>query len=150
MPASVAVRSLSDLMAEDASSMRTSLQLLGALAAVALILGLCGIYSVVAYGTERRFHEIGIRMAVGARPWNIVSLVVSGALLQSVIGVAFGLLLCALTTRLLATQLYKTSPLDPPTLVAVVAVVIACAGCASLIPAIRAAFARPSVTLRYE
>ncbi len=150
MPAAVAVRSLSDLMAEDASSMRTSLQLLGALAAVALLLGLCGIYSVVAYGTERRFHEIGIRMAVGARPWNIVSLVVSGALLQSAIGVAFGLVLCALTTRLLATQLYKTSPLDPPALIAVVAVVIACAGCASLIPAIRAAFARPSVTLRYE
>lgn len=150
IPASVAVRSLNDLMAEDASSMRTGLQLLGALAAVALILGLCGIYSVVAYGTERRFHEIGIRMAVGARPWSIVSLVVSGALLQTAIGVAFGLLLCAFTTRLLATQLYKTSPLDPPTLIAVAAVVIACAGCASLIPAIRAAFARPSITLRYE
>lgn len=150
MPANVQVTSLDDLVAQDASGMRTSMELLGALAAVALILGLCGIYSVVAYGTERRFHEIGIRMAVGARPWNIISLVVGGALVQCAIGVAFGLLLCALTTQLLATQLYKTSPLDPPALTSVVAIVIACAAFASFIPACRAAFARPSSTLRYE
>ena len=150
LPATVQVTSLDDLVAQDASGMRTSMELLGALAAVALILGLCGIYSVVAYGTERRFHEIGIRMAVGARPWNIISLIVGGALVQCAIGVALGLLLCALTTQLLAGQLYKTSPLDPTALAAVVALIVACAGCASLIPACRAAFARPSSTLRYE
>jgi putative ABC transport system permease protein len=150
MPANVDVTSLDDLVAQDASGMRTSLELLGALAAVALILGLCGIYSVVAYGTQRRFHEIGIRMAVGARPWNIISLVVGNALAQSAAGVAFGLVLFALTAQLLASQLYKTSPLDPFTLAGVVALIIACAGCAALIPACRAAFARPSSTLRYE
>ena len=150
MPGTVEIRSLDDLVAQDTSTMRTSLVLLGVLAAVALLLGLCGIYSVVAYGTERRFHEIGIRMAVGARPWNILSLIVGSALLQSLAGVAFGLVLCAFTGRLLATQLYKTSPLDPPALLAVAALTIACAGCAALLPAVRAAFARPSETLRYE
>lgn len=146
----VTVTSLPDLVAQDASGMKTSLELLGALAAVALILALFGIYGVVAYGTERRFHEIGIRMAVGARPWNIVSIIVGSSLVQAMIGVACGLVLCALTTQLLATQLYKTSPLDPPALIAVAAVLLACTACASIIPAWRAAFMRPSETLRYE
>jgi ABC-type antimicrobial peptide transport system permease subunit len=146
----VSLSSLDDLIAKDASGMRTSLELFGALAAVALLLGLCGIYSVVAYGTERRFHEIGIRLAVGARPWNIISLIIGDALVQGAIGVVAGLVLCGLTMQLLASQLYKTSPLDPPSLAAVIALIIACTGCASAIPAFRAAFARPSATLRYE
>jgi putative ABC transport system permease protein len=146
----VSFKSLDDYVAADAAGVRTSLELLGALAAVALLLGLCGIYSVVSYGTERRFHEIGIRVAVGARPQNILSLIVSNALLQGTIGVGAGIVLCAFTTRLLSSELYKTSPLDPATLVGVVAVMIGCTAIAALIPACRAALARPASTLRYE
>lgn len=147
---SVTLSSLDDLVAQDSSGMRTSMELLGSLALVALILGLCGVYSVVAYGTERRFHEIGIRLAVGARPWDILSLIMRSVLAQCAAGVVLGIVLYALTTQLLSAQLYNTSPLDPLVLVAVIAVIIACASLASLIPASRAAFTRPSATLRYE
>lgn len=150
MPGTVAVQSLDSLVRQNASGMRTSMELLGTLAAVALILALFGIYSVVAYGTERRFHEIGIRVAVGARPWSIVSLIVRSALLQGAVGVIFGLVLCALSTGLLASLLYKTSPLDPASLSAVTVLFLICTACASLIPASRAALMRPSETLRYE
>lgn len=150
MPSTVAVSSLDDLVAQDASGMRTSLDLLGALALVALVLGLCGIYSVVAYGTQRRYHEIGIRMAVGAQPQQIVGLILRGSVVQCVIGIAAGLLLCVFTMPLLASQLYKTSPLDAPSLAAVACAMLLCAVVAALVPACRAAFARPSTTLRYE
>ena len=146
----VTVDSLSSIIANGASAMRMSLELLGVLAAVALLLGLCGIYSVVAYGTERRFHEIGIRMAVGARPSDILMLVVRSALVQGVFGVVAGIVLCAFTTRMLQDDLYKTSALDPLTLIVVMLVLIACTGIAAFIPACRAAFSRPSATLRYE
>lgn len=146
----VTVQSLNDIVANDASAVRMSLELLGVLAAVALLLGLCGIYSVVAYGTERRFHEIGIRMAVGARPGDILSLVVRGAVIQGAAGVIAGIVLCALTTGMLQDQLYKTSALDPLTLIIVMLVLIACTAIAAFIPACRAAFSRPSATLRYE
>jgi putative ABC transport system permease protein len=149
-PATVKVDALDDLIAKDASSTRTTLNLLGALAAVALLLGLCGVYSVVAYGTERRFHEIGIRMAVGARARNIVSLILGSALLQAVAGIAAGVVLCAFTTRLLQEQLYQTSPLDAGTLIAAAGVLVACTALAALLPACRAAFSRPVSTLRYE
>lgn len=149
-PVTVSVTPLDDLVAKDASATRTSLDLLGALACVALLLGFCGIYSVVAYGTERRFHEIGIRMAVGARAGDIVALILANALLQCVLGVAVGVLLCAFTTRLLVSQLYHTSPLDARTLIGVAAILIVCTAVAALIPACRAAFARPAFTLRYE
>src|SRR5581483_2850988 len=78
----VSITKVDDLIAKDASATRTSLALLGALAAVALLLGLCGVYSVVAYGTERRFHEIGIRMAVGAGPRDVLRLVLANTLVQ--------------------------------------------------------------------
>jgi putative ABC transport system permease protein len=142
--------SLDDLVAKDASTMRTSLELLASLALVALLLGLSGIYSVVAYGTERRFHEIGIRMAVGARPGDILGLILKSAAAQAVLGITFGVLLSAFTTGFLSSQLYKTSPLDPLTFIAVVAIMAACAVGAAVVPAGRAAAARPSSTLRYE
>lgn len=149
-PGTVSVVPLDDLIANDASSTRTSLALLGALAAVALLLGLCGVYSVVAYGTERRFHEIGIRMAVGARPADIVRLVLKSSFVQGIAGVVAGLVLCAFTTRLLESELYETSPFDARTLVAVAALLVICTVSAALVPAFRAAFAKPLATLRYE
>jgi predicted permease len=146
----ITVTPLADLIAKDASSTRTTLDLLGAFAAVALLLGLCGVYSVVAYGTQRRFHEIGIRMAVGARPASIVRLVLGSTIVQGAAGVAAGVVLCAFTTRLLDAQLYGTSPLDPRTLVAVAALLVLCMVSAAAIPAGRAALAKPTTTLRYE
>ena len=146
----VSVTKVDDLIAKDASATRTSLALLGALAAVALLLGLCGVYSVVAYGTERRFHEIGIRMAVGARPRDVLRLVVGNTLVQGIAGVAAGVLLCAFTTRLLESELYNTSPLDARSLIGAAAVLVLCTAGAALVPACRAAFSKPVSTLRYE
>jgi putative ABC transport system permease protein len=146
----VSVTKVDDLIAKDASSTRTSLALLGALAAVALLLGLCGVYSVVAYGTERRFHEIGIRMAVGAGPRDVLRLVLGNTIVQGLAGVAAGVLLCAFTTRLLESELYDTSPLDARTLIGASAVLVLCTAGAALVPACRAAFSKPVSTLRYE
>jgi putative ABC transport system permease protein len=146
----VDVASLADLVAQDASGMRTSLELLGALAAVAMLLALCGIYSVVAYATQRRFHEMGIRIAVGARAFDVVALVLRSVLAQSAAGVALGVVLFACTVHLLDAQLYKTSPLDPLSLAVVVALMILCAVGAAIVPACRAMRVQPASALRYE
>ncbi len=146
----VDVFSLQDLIAQDAADTRTGMELLGVLAGVALLLALCGIYSVVAYATQRRSHEIGIRVAVGARPGNIVVSILNAALVQGAFGVAVGLLLFAFTARLLAAELYKTAPLDPLALGVVIALMIVCAVAAALLPALRAMRVQPASALRYE
>jgi putative ABC transport system permease protein len=146
----VSVASLQDKIADDAAGTRTSLDLLGALACIALLLGVSGIYSVVSYGTERRFHEIGIRMALGARRRDVIALAVKGAVLQGIIGIAAGVVLCAFTTRLMSDSLYRTAPLDPATLVGAAVVMAAFTALAALVPATRAALTPPSLTLRHE
>jgi putative ABC transport system permease protein len=142
--------SLDHLVAQDESGIRTSLALLGGLAAAALLLALVGIYSIVAYGVERRFREIGIRMALGAEPGRVLASVIRGALLQASAGIALGLIVSALTTKYLASQLFETSPLDPPTLIGVAALLAFCTALAALVPGIRAAITAPAAILRYE
>ncbi|HLI95139.1 MAG TPA: ABC transporter permease [Candidatus Baltobacteraceae bacterium] len=146
----VDVSSLQDLIAQNAADTRTGMELLGVLAGVALLLALCGIYSVIAYATQRRFHEIGIRVAVGARPRNVIGLILNAALVQGALGIAAGLLLFACTARLLAVELYKTAPLDPLALGVVIVLMIVCAAAAALVPAWRAMRVQPASALRYE
>ncbi|HEV8334794.1 MAG TPA: ABC transporter permease [Candidatus Polarisedimenticolia bacterium] len=132
------------------ASRRFNLTLLGVFAGVALALAGMGIYGVLAYSVAQRTREIGIRMALGAQPGQVLQMVVrQGGRLVGV-GVAIGLLGGYAVSRSLTTMLFNTSPADPATYLAVCAflclvALMACAG-----PARRAAKVDPMVALRHE
>jgi predicted permease len=121
-----------------------------ALAAGALILALAGIYGVVAYNVERRTHEFGIRMSLGARASRIALDVVREALVLAAIGVAAGTVLAALAARAMGQLLYQTSPLDAGTYLAAAVLLLAAVSISALVPAMRAMRVQPAAALRYE
>ena len=124
--------------------------LLGAFGLVALILAVVGLYGSIAYSVDQRTREIGIRMAMGARPSDVLKLVVRQGLMLVVIGVAMGLVGAYGVTRFLASLLYGIGPTDPATFAGVAILLTAVALLASYIPARRAAKLDPMVALRYE
>ena len=148
--AKAAVAELSESLARNVAAQRFSLIALSALAIVALALAAAGIFAVVSFGVTQRTHEFGIRMALGASAWRILGTVLLGALRLASVGIVFGLLLSALCTRFLGSQLYETAPLDPLTFAIVTALVILIAVVAALVPASRATRVDPIVALRYE
>ncbi len=124
--------------------------LLGAFAATALLLAAVGIYAVMAYVVSRRAHEIGIRMALGARAGEVFGAVVVRGLVLGGAGAALGLLGAFATTRLLSSLLFEVSPSDPLVLIGVSLTLVAVALAASYLPARRAAKIDPVVALRAE
>jgi ABC-type antimicrobial peptide transport system permease subunit len=124
--------------------------LLGAFASIALLLAGVGVYGVVAYTVGQRIREFGIRLALGARRREIVSLVLSRGLRLFAASGAIGLAASAATVHVLAGLIYGVRPLDPPSFAAATMVLclVGCAACA--LPAIRASRIDPSVTLRRE
>lgn len=144
------VISYDSLFRQDAGRWQASALLFGVLAAVALLLALAGIYAVTAYSVTQRTQEFGIRKAIGAKDASVLGVVISDAFRQAAIGVAIGLLLAAACTRLLEPLLFQTSPFDPLTYAGVVLLIVTCALCAALIPALRATRVQPATALRYE
>jgi putative ABC transport system permease protein len=134
------------------SMARTSftLLMLGIAGAMALLLGTVGIYGVIAYSVSQRTREIGIRMALGAQRQELTGLFVRHGLLLTLIGVVFGLVMAAFSMRLLASILYKVSPVDWMTYAAVSLGLIATAFIASYLPSRRAATVDPVEALRSE
>ena len=126
------------------------LELIGVFAAIALVLAAVGIYGVVSYGTRQRTHEIGIRMALGARGQQIMWLVAGQNAKWLLIGVTAGVASALALTRLLAAYLYAVRPTDPLIFVAVALLLLAVALLAVYIPARRATKVDPMVALRYE
>jgi ABC-type antimicrobial peptide transport system permease subunit len=124
--------------------------LLGCLAAIALALGIAGIYGVVAHAVAQRVREIGMRVALGARTADVLALFVGGALRPAVLGVIAGAIAAGLLTRLLATLLFGVDAHDPKTFVAVAAAVLLAATLASAAPAWRASRVAPLASLRAE
>ena len=120
------------------------------LATAALLLALAGIYGVVAYNVERRTHEFGIRLSLGARSASVALGVLREAVMLAVIGIAIGTVLAALAARAMGQLLYETSPLDAGTYLASAALLVAAVSLAALVPAIRAMRVQPAVALRYE
>ncbi len=117
---------------------------------VALILASIGLYGVTAYSVERRTNEIGIRMALGAGKWNILKLVLNGALLQMAIALAIGIPVTIAAGRAMSAQLFGVKPYDPRILALTAAALAAAAFAAAVIPARRAATLNPIRALREE
>jgi len=124
--------------------------LLGGFAGLALLLAAVGIHGVIAYSVSLRTHEIGIRMAMGARREDILRLVLAGGMAAPLAGVVLGAAGAAAAARLIGSFLYGVRPLDPATYIVVGAAVLAAALVAAWIPARRAMAVDPLVSLRYE
>jgi predicted permease len=136
----------------DRSLARTSftLVMLGIAGAMALVLGIIGLYGVIAYGVSQRRREIGIRLALGAEPRELRKMFVRHGLTLACIGVAIGLSASAGLMQLMKSLLFGISPLDPLTYVAVPIVLVAAAMLASYLPARRAAAVDPVEALKAE
>ncbi len=129
---------------------RFAMALLGTLAAVAVALAAVGIYGVLGYSVAQRTHEIGIRMALGARRWDVSRLVVRQALAMVALGIAAGLGAALVLTRAMASLLFGVSQTDAPTFAAVAGVLAVVALVASYVPARRATKVDPMVALRHD
>jgi putative ABC transport system permease protein len=119
-------------------------------ASVALILTAVGLYSVIAYSVSQRTSEIGIRMAMGARPGQIITHVLSGGMRLVVIGLGIGLLAAAAVAQAMTSLLYAIAPLNPPLYSAVTALFFVIAALACFLPARRAARIDPLLALRCD
>jgi ABC-type antimicrobial peptide transport system permease subunit len=129
---------------------RAVAKMTGLFGILALILAAVGLYGVTAYTVERRTSEIGVRMALGANRMNVMQLVLRGAFLQIVIGLAIGIPVSIGCSRLIAAQLYQVKGWDPIVLSGSILALSVCAFLASIIPAQRAASINPVQALRTE
>jgi len=129
---------------------RFTAMLLGIFAAVALVLAAVGLYGVIAYAVSQRTHEIGVRMALGARVEDVVRMVVRQGMRLAAIGLLVGAAAALATTRFLASLLFGVGAADPATFVAIPAILALVALLASWLPARRAARVDPMTALRDE
>jgi putative ABC transport system permease protein len=141
---------LEDVFAASIGPQRFLSWLLGAFAALALTLGAVGIYGVMAFMVGRRTREIGIRMALGARPGDALRTVMARGLLLTSSGVVLGLVAAVAASRALSTLLFEVTPSDPLTLLGVSAILAGTSLFACYWPARRATRVDPIETLRYE
>jgi predicted permease len=142
--------SLTEQLSRNFNQERLIARLTELFGALALILACVGLYGVTAYSVARRTREFGIRMAIGASRGNVLALVLRGALLQLVVGLAVGVPVALVGVRVLASQLFGLKSYDPLILGAAVLVLAACLLVAGFVPARRAAKVDPMVALRYE
>ena len=143
-------RTMQEIRAESVAGERLNLTLLSLFAGIALVLAVVGIYGVMSYSVTQRTHEIGIRMAIGARPRDVFTMILGQGMKLALIGVAIGLLLAFLLTRLMETMLFGVAPTDAPTFVGISILLISVAVLACYLPGRRATKVEPTVSLRYE
>jgi len=144
------VRSLDEIVALAESGQRFPMLLLSLFAALALVLAGVGIYGVMSYSITQRTHEIGVRMALGARSRAVIAATIAEAMRLAVVGVAFGFVASLALTRLVSALLFGVGARDPLTLLTVSSLLLAISLCAALLPARRASRVDPIVALRYE
>src|SRR6202167_4605621 len=144
------IGSMQEVLGASLGDWRFYMQLLGIFASVAILLAAVGISGVMSYSVNERTHEIGIRMALGAQPADVLKLVTKMGLKLTCIGVVVGAALALGLARLITTFLYGVKPSDPITYVAVALALAGVAFLACYIPARRATKVDPMVALRYE
>jgi len=144
------IGSMTDVIGASLEEERFYTALLGAFAALALVLAAIGIYGVVAFTVAQRTGEIGIRMALGADARSVLRLVLGQAMLPVIAGLGLGLAAASGLTRLLRGLLYQTSATDPATFAVVALALALVALTAALLPAKRAATVDPAISLRRE
>jgi putative ABC transport system permease protein len=144
------VRMMAEFFAASVAQPRFTTLLLSAFAVLALVLAVVGIYGVMSYSVSQRTREIGVRLALGARPRDLVAMVVRRGLTLAAIGVALGLAGAVAATRLMTGLLFDVTPTDPPTLGAAVLTLMLSSLAATYIPAIRAATVAPASVLKGE
>jgi putative ABC transport system permease protein len=144
------VRTLQEIYERSLAKTSFTLVMLAIAGAMALLLGVAGIYGVISYSVAQRTREIGIRMALGARAQEVAGMFVRYGFRLAAIGVACGLAASAVSTRLMTSMLFDVSPLDPITYAAVSAGLVVAAAVASYAPARRATAVNPVESLRSE
>jgi putative ABC transport system permease protein len=145
-----AVRTMDQWVETSVAEPRYRTALLGLFALLALVLASTGIYGVMSYSVAQRTHEIGVRMALGAKRFDVLKMVVRQGMLLVVLGVGIGLAGAMALTRVMSTLLFGVTAKDPLTFVAVAALLTLVAFVACYIPAWRATKVDPLVALRYE
>jgi predicted permease len=145
-----AFRTMEDIVAESVAERRFQMSLVLLFAVVAMLLASLGIYGVVSYSVAQRTNEMGVRMALGARPAAIRRMVLRQNLLPVAIGLGAGVCASMALGRLLGSLLYGVSAGDPITILGVAGLLSAVAAAATLIPARRATHVDPVTALRYE
>ncbi|HEY7568155.1 MAG TPA: ABC transporter permease [Gemmatimonadaceae bacterium] len=144
------IRRLTEIVDESVADRRLTMVLLAVFGSVALTLAAIGIYGIMSYSVRRRTREIGIRIALGGRPRDVVRLVVGQGMRLTLLGVVAGTVAAVLATKLMAKLLFNTSPTDVVTFAAVVLLMAAVAWIASWLPARRAVRTNPTNALRTD
>lgn len=144
------VETMEQRVAESTAQQRFSVTLLALFAVLALVLATVGLYSVLAYMVSQRTHEMGVRMALGAKPDDVLRLVIGQGLKVAGVGVVAGIALALGLTRLMASLLYGVSATDPSIFAGVATLLLIVALAACYLPARRAMKVDPMTALRYE
>jgi len=144
------VRTLQEIYNKSLARTSFTLVMLAIAGAMALLLGVVGIYGVISYSVSQRTREIGIRMALGARKDELMRMFVGQGLRLALIGVACGLAAAVGLTRLMTSMLFEVKPVDPLTFATVALGLVLAAALASYLPALRATTVDPTEALRAE
>jgi ABC-type antimicrobial peptide transport system permease subunit len=144
------IRSMEQLLDFSVAQQRFMMLLLAVFGGVALSLAAIGIYGIMSYAVKRRTREIGIRMALGGSPRDVVRLVVGQGMQLAVIGLGVGIIAALAATKLMADMLFGITPRDPVTFGTITVLLAAVALFASWIPARRAVRTDPTTALRTE
>ena len=141
---------LTETVAASAAPQRFNMMMMTGFGGIALLLASIGLYGLISYSVSQRTHEIGVRMALGAKRTNVLGLILRHALKLTLIGVGIGVAGALALTQLLSSLLFGVKPTDPLTFIVVSLILSGVAALASYIPARRAMRVDPMVALRYE
>jgi len=144
------MRPMSKVVAETMASQKLTLWLVGGFAGLALVLAFVGIYGVMRYSVTEQLHEIGVRIALGAQPRDVLRLVVGHGMKVVATGLVTGILGALAATRAMTTLLFEVRPSDPLTYGVIAALLAMVALAACYLPARRATAIDPLVALRHE